>query len=171
VLFVSGFVPTGPSLGNTEQDQCSRNAEQGRSHKEGDPDAGKVRADAAQGRPNPGGDDMTVCKVPSLQPARSRGAVEATKAVAAGTVPVSVPCKSLRPRSCQGLETKPIDPTTTVAVKVARSSISLRPNRSESLPHRGATSAMVALDAPFMNPPKPQHSRPLVRRAAERRGA
>jgi hypothetical protein len=29
VLFVPDFVPTGPSLGNAEQDQCSRGGEQG----------------------------------------------------------------------------------------------------------------------------------------------
>ena len=78
--------------------------------------------------------------------------MEATRAVAAGTVPVSVPCKSLRPRSCQGDQTKPIVPTTTAAAKVARSSMSLRPSRSESLPHNGATRAMVAPEAPFMIP-------------------
>ncbi len=96
--------------------------------------------------------------------------MEATKAVAAGTVAVSVPCKSRRPRSCQGVETKPLDLTTTAA-KVTRSSMSLRPNRSESRPHNGAPSAMVAPDAPFMNPAKPQHSRPPIRQAAERREA
>src|SRR5919202_3029407 len=52
--------------------------------------------------PTPAATNITVCKAPSLQPARSGGAVKATKAVAAGTVPVSVPCKSLSPRSCQG---------------------------------------------------------------------
>ena len=45
-----------------------------------------------------------------------------------------------------------MDPTTTAAARVARSSMSLRPSRSESLPHNGATTAMLTPDAPFMNP-------------------
>jgi hypothetical protein len=56
--------------------------------------------------PTPAAMNTTVCRAPSLQPARPDGEVEATRAVAAGTVPVSVPCKSLRPRSCQGADTR-----------------------------------------------------------------
>jgi hypothetical protein len=102
--------------------------------------------------PTPAATKMTVCRAPSLEPARSYDELEATSAVAAGTVPVRVPCKSLRPRSCHGPATKPIDPTTTAAASVARRSMSLRPSRSESLPHSGATRAMDAPDAPFMKP-------------------
>ena len=86
---------------------------------------------------------MTICKVPSLAPALSAGAVAETNTVAAATVPVRQPCKVLRASSCHGLPTSPISPTTTVPAIVALRSIGLRPTRSPSLPQRGAARAIV----------------------------
>jgi hypothetical protein len=86
---------------------------------------------------------MTICKVPSLSPALCPGAVADTRTVAAATVPVKHPCSVLRAKSCHGLPTSPINPTTREPAIVALSNIGLSPTRSPSLPHSGATRAIV----------------------------
>ena len=66
---------------------------------------------------------MNVWSMPSLEDARSCGAVAETSTVAAATVPVMDPCKSLSRSNCHGAVTRPIKASITVPASVARSSI------------------------------------------------
>ena len=60
-------------------------------------------------------------------PERSFGAVLATSAIVAGTVPVKMPWMNRSTINCWTLTTKPISARMTAPPKVARSTISLRP--------------------------------------------
>ena len=76
-------------------------------------------------------------------PVRSRGATDATRAFDAAMTPVRRPWTARRATSCSALVTNPIKRIPTAPPIVARSTISLRPNRSATTPQKGEAIAIV----------------------------
>jgi len=72
---------------------------------------------------------------------RDSGAETLVSAVAAGTKPDSRPCRVNARTMCQGSVATPAISVVVDANTRARTNIALRPNRSASTPHTGATTS------------------------------
>ncbi len=83
---------------------------------------------------------------------RSFGAVEATSAAQAATVPVKAPSIMRSATNCQGAMANAIRKAVIMAAHMARSTMRLRPRRSAIVPQKGAVMTMTSAPPEMVTP-------------------
>ena len=93
-------------------------------------------------------------------PRRSRGTAAETRAWEAATLPVSIPCRTRSTSSSPGFCTKIIRKISTAPLSIERTTITLRPWRSETAPQIGAQ-MVIAMVVPANSQPDQISTCPL----------